>query len=200
MHFWDQNYAAPGYKYGTAPNAFLAAEAWRLPARAKVLLPGDGEGRNGVWLARQGHQVWSIDGSEVGLAKARALASAAGVTITTEHVELAEWRPAPAQFDGLVLTYVHLPPERRSTVHQQLLQGLKPGGLLILEAFHPLQLGYSSGGPKVPELLYTLDQLEADFTAHCDTLLAWEGEVVLDEGPGHQGPGRVVRWLGQRRL
>ena len=51
MNFWDQRFAEPGYKYGTEPNAFLREQAARLTAPADVLVPGDGEGRNGVWLA-----------------------------------------------------------------------------------------------------------------------------------------------------
>ena len=27
--------------------------------------------------------------------------------------------------------------------------------------------------------------------------LAWEGEIALDEGPGHQGPAWVTRWVAQ---
>lgn len=51
MSFWDQQFGADGYKYGTQPNAFLVAQAHRLKPGGDVLVPGDGEGRNGVWLA-----------------------------------------------------------------------------------------------------------------------------------------------------
>ena len=83
MNFWDQNFSAPGYKYGTAPNAFLADQATRLQVPSDVLLPGDGEGRNGVWLAQQGHHVTAVDSSRVGLDKAKALAQERGVNIST---------------------------------------------------------------------------------------------------------------------
>ena len=96
MNFWDQNYAVPGYKYGTQPNAFLREQATRLPTGAEALVPGDGEGRNGVWLAQQGHRVRSVDGSAVGLQKAQALAAERGVMLATEQVDLAAWQPAPA--------------------------------------------------------------------------------------------------------
>lgn len=67
MTFWDQAFDIPGYKYGTAPNAFVREQAARLRPGGRVLVPGDGEGRNGVWLAAQGHEVLSVDGSAVGL-------------------------------------------------------------------------------------------------------------------------------------
>lgn len=110
MNFWDQFFSQPSYKYGTEPNAFLAAHAGRLPAGGRVLVPGDGEGRNGVWLAQQGFQVLSVDGSAVALGKARQLANERNVTLETEHADLADWTPAPSSADGVVLTYVHLPP------------------------------------------------------------------------------------------
>jgi SAM-dependent methyltransferase len=196
MNFWDQAFETPGYKYGTEPNAFLRAQAHRLPPACEVLVPGDGEGRNGVWLARQGHAVFSVDGSAVGLGKARALAAQQGVVLRTAQVDLADWAPPPASADAVVLTYVHLPAALRAVAHRRLAGALRPGGWLILEAFHPLQLRHTSGGPKDAALLYTLDLLRADFAGLREEL-AFEGEVVLDEGPGHQGMAHVVRWLAQ---
>ncbi|WEE75558.1 TPMT family class I SAM-dependent methyltransferase [Comamonas testosteroni] len=78
MDFWDQQFSVEGYKYGTAPNAFLQSEAHRIAPSSKVLVPGDGEGRNSVWLAQQGHQVTALDVSSVGLQKAKALAVEGG--------------------------------------------------------------------------------------------------------------------------
>jgi SAM-dependent methyltransferase len=202
-NFWDERFAGPIYKYGTEPNAFLREQAHRLPAAAQVLVPGDGEGRNGVWLAQQGHHVLSVDASEVGLAKARALAADRGADtaarLTTLGVDLADWAPAPASTDAVVLVFCHLPGGLRRIAHPRLAQALKPGGWLILEAFHPDQLSCSSGGPKDADMLYTLEDLRQDFGDQLDEVIAWTGEVLLDEGPGHQGPGRVTRYIGRRR-
>ena len=51
---WDARYAPEPYAYGEAANAFLVAQAHRLKPGMRALVPGDGEGRNGVWLAEQG--------------------------------------------------------------------------------------------------------------------------------------------------
>ena len=199
MNHWDQAYSdVEGYKYGEQPNAFLKEQAHRIPARARVLLPGDGEGRNGVWLAEQGHQVCALDNSAVGLAKAEALAHRRQVTLQTVLVDLADWQPEPASADAVVLTYLHLPPPLRTPVMHKLVQALKPGGVLLLEAFHPRQLQYNSGGPKNEAMLYTLDMLHGDLAADMQELLASESEILLDEGPGHQGPAYVTRWIGQK--
>lgn len=196
--FWDARYAGPAYKYGTAPNDFLRQQAQRLAPASRVLVPGDGEGRNSVWLASQGHRVLAMDSSAVGLAKARALAAERGVAIETLHADLADWQPAPASADAVVLVFVHLPPALRRQTHQRLADALAPGGWLLLEGFHPGQLGRPSGGPKDRAMLTDLATLRADFAGRLDEVLAWEGEVRLDEGPGHQGPGLVTRWLGRR--
>jgi hypothetical protein len=199
MNFWDQNFSAPGYKYGTQPNVFLVEQASRLQPGSRVLVPGDGEGRNGVWLAGQGCHVTSVDMSSVGLAKAERLAQEQGVVLTTEQVDLADWAPEPASFDAVVLIYVHLPPGIRARALKGLAAGVREGGWFILEAFHPSQLNHTSGGPKDPAMLYTLEMLRSDLGADWAEALAWEGEVTLDEGPGHHGVGHVTRYVVQRR-
>lgn len=197
--FWDQNFSAAGHKYGTEPNAFLAQQAHRFAAQGQVLVPGDGEGRNSVWLAQQGHSVTAMDSSTVGLAKARALAAERGVHIETVLGDLADWAPEPASFDALVLTYVHLPPAIRQGAHRRLAHALQPGGWLVLECFHPAQISHRSGGPKDPAMLYTVDLLRDDLSGLMDEALAWSGECELAEGSGHQGLAHVTRWVGQRR-
>ena len=196
--FWDERFAEPGYKYGTEPNAWLRAQAHRLAPGSRVLVPGDGEGRNSVWLAQQGHRVLAMDSSAVGLAKAQALAAERGVALETLCADLADWVPAPGAFDAVVLVFVHLPPALRATAHRRLADALAPGGWLLLEGFHPDQLGRPSGGPKDRAMLVDLVTLRADWAGQLAELEAWDGEMWLDEGLGHQGPGRITRWLGRR--
>ncbi|HBN9225678.1 TPA: class I SAM-dependent methyltransferase [Pseudomonas aeruginosa] len=85
---WDERYAAEEYVYGTEPNAFLKEHAQRLAG--PVLSVAEGEGRNAVFLASLGLEVLGVDGSTVGLAKARRLAEAKGVSIDTLEAELPE--------------------------------------------------------------------------------------------------------------
>lgn len=72
---WDERYAEPGFAYGTAPNDFLAQNVERLPAGGDVLSLAEGEGRNAVFLAQRGFRITAVDGSAVGLEKARQLAA-----------------------------------------------------------------------------------------------------------------------------
>lgn len=198
MNLWDERFAEPGFKYGLEPNAFVQQQAAQLAPGSQVLMPGDGEGRNGVWLAQQGHQVTSVDSSAVGLKKASELAAQRGVTLTTKHVDLAHWAPDPGSFDAVIIVFAHLPESFRRDAHRRLAQGLKPGGRLVLEAFHPDQLRYSSGGPKDVTMLYSPGQLSEDFAGLLSPELVWYGEMTLSEGPGHQGPAIVTRWIGNK--
>lgn len=196
MPSWDEEFSKPGYRYGTEPNGFLVKMAGRLPPGARVIAAGDGEGRNGVWLATQGHHVLALDASEVGLAKARALAAERGVAIETATVDLSTYDPVPASADAVVLIYVHMPPAVRRAAHRNLVRALKPGGLVILEAFHRDQLGRTSGGPKDISMLFDLALLAEDFGPEIRAVHGSEGEIDLDEGRGHIGSGAVVRFVG----
>ena len=202
MNFWDTKFNSDDYMYGKEPNRFLFEQALRLPPHSQVLVPGDGEGRNSVWLATQAHDVTALDSSAVGLDKARKLATDNNVVIQTKLADLETWEPKPSSYDAIVLTYVHLPPSWRSTAHQRLLKGLRPNGWVILEAFHPKQLAFSSGGPKDVAFLYTPQMMQTDMNSFAgikmNELMAWEGEVSLSEGSGHQGPAYVTRYLAQR--
>ena len=73
---WNERYGSDEYIYGTRPNVFLAENAKLLTG--PVLSLAEGEGRNAVFLASLGLDVLGVDGSEVGLAKARTLAGRAG--------------------------------------------------------------------------------------------------------------------------
>lgn len=196
MPSWDEEFSKPGYRYGTEPNDFLVEMAGRLPQGARVIAAGDGEGRNGVWLAGQGHHVLALDASAVGLAKAQALAEERGVAIETAVVDLSTHELPHGSADAVVLIYVHMPPVVRRAAHRNLMRALTPGGLIILEAFHRNQLGRDSGGPQDVSMLFDLALLEEDFGPDIRAIHAFEGDVELDEGRGHRGSGAIVRFAG----
>jgi len=195
--FWNSRYAEPGYAYGTEPNAFLVSQKHYLKPGMKALAVADGEGRNGVWLAQQGLDVLSVDASEVGLRKTQELAADRGVAIRTEKVDLTTWKWPEQKFDVVAAIFIHFPPEVRARMHRRMFDALKPGGVLILEAFTPEQLTYKSGGPPVAEMLYTADMLRIDF-AGGEILLIEELVTELAEGKYHRGPGAVVRLVLRR--
>ena len=148
---WDERYRGEEYVYGTSPNDFLRSQITHLP-RGQILCLAEGEGRNAVFLAERGYDVTAVDQSPVGLAKARQLAEQRGVSIETVVADLGAFEVAPEVWDGIVSIFAHVPPPARRHVHRQVVTGLRPGGVLLLEAYRPEQLEYHTGGPPVAKL------------------------------------------------
>lgn len=194
---WDERYQTPEYIFGDQPCQWLIMNQHRLPQSGKALALGDGEGRNGVFLAELGFEVTSVDLSEVGLNKARDLARKRGVTIQTVQADLEHYEIEAESQHLIVSIYCHLPDAIRKLVHERAEVALKPGGLFILEAFHHSQLKYQSGGPKTTDLLYDLDALLDDFQT-LQILEAFDGLCYLDEGARHSGIGHIVRLVLQK--
>ncbi|MGE0079864.1 MAG: class I SAM-dependent methyltransferase [Thiohalomonadaceae bacterium] len=193
---WDERYATDEYVYGTEPNDFLAANVARLP-RGDVLCLAEGEGRNAVWLARQGFRVTAVDASAVGLAKAQRLAERHQVHIETVHADLAQYDLGVARWDAIVSIFCHLPPPLRARVHGAIAGALKPGGVFLLEAYTPAQLRHGTGGPPVPDLMMTLDALRNELH-RLSMQHGVELERDIHEGRFHHGRGAVVQVIASR--
>ena len=193
---WDERYSADEYIYGKDPNEFLANAASNIP-KGKVLCLAEGEGRNAVYLATHGYEVVAVDSSSVGLEKAKKLANERGVSIQTIVADLAHFDIVPESWDGVVSIFAHLPPQVRKELHKKVVQGLRPGGVLILEAYRPDQLKYKTGGPPNAEFMMTLESLEEELLG-----LEFEYGVELDrdvvEGQFHTGKGAVVQIIGKK--
>lgn len=195
---WDERYASEEYLYGTEPNDFLASMSARLPV-GDTLCVAEGEGRNAVWLAEQGHRVTAVDASAVGLAKAQKLAQQRGVTISTEVADLGIYPLASESFDLVVSIYAHAPREARISLHKNIVTALRPGGLLLLEAYTPKQLGYNTGGPPDIEKLMTLSGLREELDG-LEFVHGLEFERDVFEGALHTGKGAVVQVLAVKAL
>ncbi len=197
---FDDRYGEPGYHYGTEPSDFIAAQAGRLPSGGKALVPGDGEGRHGVWLAEHGLDVTSFDPSPVGVAKARSLAEARGVTIDARVGDLESWNWAEGEYDVVLLTYLHVPPAVRRIGHARAWRALRPGGLLILEGFSPRQHEYrkdgATGGPKQPDRLFSAEMMREDFPDAA--FLVLEDVDERFEGRTHSGRCAVLHVVAEK--
>ncbi len=198
--FWNQRFADPTFLYGTEPNAFVAEAVPRyLWPDAEIVELGAGEGRNAVWLARQGFRVSAVDYAEAGLSKTRRLAAEQGVAVETIRADVTRWQP-DRTWDAVVITFLHLPPEARLSLYALIRRILRPGGYLIAEWFRPEQRteGYPSGGPPDPSWMITADELRRHFESE-GILLLENATPELNEGPGHHGPAATVRLVWERR-
>ena len=193
---WDERYADDEYVYGTDPNEFLKEQVSKLP-KGNILSLCEGEGRNAVYLAKQGFNVTGVDSSSVGLAKANRLAEREGVTITTELADMGDFHIESDKWDGVVSIFCHIPPAMRSELHRQVVAGLKPGGVLILEAYTPEQLALGTGGPQVAALTMTAETLKTELEGlNIEQIQELERDVV--EGKFHTGKGAVVQLVARK--
>lgn len=193
---WNEVYSGDDYYYGTSPNDFLAEHIGKLSGR--ILSLAEGEGRNAVFMAEQGLDVWAVDGSETGLAKARTLAASRNVNFDTEVADLNDFAPPASSIQGAVSIFAHLPGAVRRQLHQRVEQALQPGGIFLLEGYSQAQLPRSTGGPKNPDMLFSLDELLKDFS-NSDMLLGQEIEREVLEGRGHTGVASVVQLIMRKR-
>lgn len=193
---WNERYAGSDYLFGTEANDFLRSVADRLP-EGRALCLGEGEGRNAVFLAERGYNVTAVDASPVGLRKAVRLAKQRGVEIRTIAADLANYSIEPDSWDVITLIFVHLPPDLRRSVHRAVVAGLRPGGVLVLEA-HALgdeEEGASGGPPR--ELLMQLNDLRGELDG-LELEVAREVRREVEEGTQHHGGRPVVQLLGSK--
>ncbi len=194
--FWNKRYAHAEYAYGTAPNDYLAKVVTRIP-RGPVLCLAEGEGRNAVFLAAKGYDVTAIDLSSVGLEKARSLAATRGVTLRTVQADLADFVIEPGAWNGIVSIWAHVPPDVRRDLHRRIVEGLAPGGALVLEAYTPDQIALGTGGPPDARMMMTAASLRDELRG-LRIHSARELQRSVHEGVWHNGPSAVVQLLAFR--
>ena len=187
--FWDSRYQGSDWVYGTKPNQFIAQQIDQM-APGSILFPAEGEGRNAIYAAHLGWEVYAFDQSEVGRSKSLNRAQEEKVILNYELTEFSSYKPK-SSFDVIALCFFHLMPEHRKALHQSVIEWLKPGGTLILESYHKTQLGRSSGGPKHIDMLFSEDEITEDFKSlECTYLEVSERE--LSEGTHHNGPAMLL--------
>lgn len=188
---WDERYSIEEYAYGKMPNQFLQTH-YKIIPKGKVLSLAEGEGRNAVFLAKQGYAVTAVDASRVGLDKAKRLAEENEVSIECIHADLADFDIEENEWDGIVSIFCPLPSALRKELHKKIVTGLKPNGILLIEAYTPEQLKHGTGGGKSADLMTTKESLMLELDGlmfkHLSEL---EREVI--EGIYHTGLGAVVQ-------
>lgn len=195
---WDNRYRETDFAYGKTPNLFFKEWLERLE-KGSLLMPADGEGRNGVYAAANGWQVTSTDLSPEGKIKALQLAGELNTNLTYIVGDLETINFEPASFDAIGLIYAHFLPEKKSLLHQQLDTYLKPGGTIIFEAFSKNHKANAQvGGPTEIAWLFSEEEIKQDFPGY-EILLLKEEVVGLEEGKYHNGEGTVIRFVGRKK-
>lgn len=191
--YWNERYRQKEYVWTVEPNRFLAeAVAGLEPGRALDLAAG--EGRNAVWLARQGWQVDAVDFSDVAIGKAQDLAArsgAAGIGFAVH--DLVTWRPPEQSYDLVTLAYFQVPSPDREQVWSAAAAAVAPGGRLVVIGHDSDNLTSGYGGPQDPAALYRADEVEAivatDLTIERSEQVI---RVVEDDDGRHEAIDNVV--------
>ena len=191
-HFWNDRYREEVYVYGTVPNAFLAESIQYVPQHGRVLCLGDGEGRNGVYLAKHGLNVTSVDLSAEGKRKAEKLAQYENVGLNYIVGDLEFYDIGQGVWDGIVSIFCHLPSALRKKVHAACVQGLKAGGVFLLESYAPEQLRFNTGGPKDVDMLLDISTAKSELLG-LDFIVCRAKERVVIEGEFHSGQAAVTQ-------
>lgn len=197
MHqHWNERYSTDLYIFGKDPNKFFKDELEKLnPGR--ILLLGEGEGRNGVYAASKGWRVEAVDFSDIAKQKAMMLAEENKVTLNYIISDIAEYQAAPETYDAVGLIFVHLDKDIRGRIHRDLINSLKPGGTIIVEVYEKDQINMNSGGPKDLDLLYSLEEIVEDF-ADLDFITLSKENLYLYESILHHGDAWVIRFVGRK--
>lgn len=196
---WNEKFSREGFLYGKKPNAFLASKEHLLSPKSKILMLGEGEGRTACYMALKEHTVSALDASDVGLGKTKALADEMGVGVETIHADLDTWRSGQ-KYHGVLTSFLHLPEPLRTEAFSHAIDILESGGYFMGEFFSLKQLSRDSGGPRMPELLYTLESIEKIFRREDVTIITLEACVDhLCEGNGHRGDAELIRIIAQKR-
>lgn len=193
---WDSRYDRDEFVYGKEPNGFLF-ECTHLLKKGNVLLLGEGEGRNAVYLARQGFDVTAIDYSRVALEKARSLASEFDVAVNWIHADLMSYDLGVNHWDNIISIFVPHNRDERRRISMRIISSLKPSGICLCETYSPDQAERNTGGGNDPTTMATAEMFQSDF-AQMEQLRLRQFERNIVEGLFHTGQSSVVQYIGRK--
>ena len=198
--FWNERFDKDEFIFGKEPNEYLVEKTHQyLKPNDKVLCIADGEGRNGVWLAKQGMRVVGFDASNIALAKANQFAKENQVEVEYSFSDTDSFAWHQNAYDAVIGIFIQFAdPAMRERIFKQTYQALKPGGVFILQGYTPKQLEYKTGGPSLIEHLYT-EELINDLAKDLQILELCSYERELSEGPRHTGMSALLGLVARKK-
>lgn len=169
--FWDKQYETDAYLFGKEPVEFLREHIDLLP-EGKAMDIAMGEGRNAVFMAKNGFEVDGCDISEIAVKKAQSLAKEHNVKMHAFVADLETYR-LPEDTYNVIACFYYL---QRDLV-PQMKDALKPGGMIIYETYTIENLERGFDGPKNKEYLLKSNELLALFK---DLKIIYYRELVLN--------------------
>jgi len=169
--FWDKRYETEAYIFGKEPVEFLRENIDLLP-RGKALDIAMGEGRNAVFLAKNGFSVDGCDISEVAIKKAMDLATENNVKIHAFVADLETYKLPKDTYDVIACFYY-----LQRDIVSQMKDALKSGGMIIYETYTIENWERGLEGPKNKDYLLKPNELLDLFK---DFKIIYYRELVLN--------------------
>lgn len=169
--FWDKRYETEVFIYGREPVEFLREHINTLP-KGKALDVAMGEGRNAVFLAKNGFEVDGCDISEVAIKKAQKLAEENNVNIHAFIADLETYKLPKDTYDVIVCFYY-----LQRDLIPQIKEALKPGGMIMYETYTIENAERGFDGPKNKDYLLKSNEL---LNLFIDFKIIYYRELVID--------------------
>ena len=189
---WNERYRGSELVWSVGPNQFVEAELADLPP-GRALDLAAGEGRNAIWLARQGWQVTAVDFSQEGLDKGRTLAG--DLEVDWVCADATTWRRAEHEpaYDVAVIAYLQVTASDRRAAVRNAYDALREGGTLLLVAHDTTNLTEGTGGPQDPAVLMTAEDVLGDLGGETFEVQR-AGRVARIVGDGHGEEPAATAW------
>ena len=192
---WEARFAQEGYLFGTDPVPFLLKHETLFLKGQSVLSIAEGEGRNGVHLAKKGLDVTGVEFAPSAVAKAKKLAALNEVNVNFIQSDLFEWDWPINSFDiTLGLFFQFVGPEGRDLLWRNMLAATRPGGLIMIHGYTPKQLEFGTGGPPCVENLYAKGCFD-DILGSYEVLVSEEYEAEQRSSSAHVGMSALVDFI-----
>lgn len=141
QEWWEQRYKQEdNFLYSKLPSAFLVDHV-KLLKKGETLDLAMGEGRNAVFLAKQGFNVTGIDFSQTACDRAKALAYEHGVTFEIKKQSLDFFLIPLMKYDTIIISNFH----PHQSIMKNLVRGLTVGGTILIEGYTKEQITHGKG-------------------------------------------------------
>jgi len=215
MSKWDERYSKVEDAFGTGANSFLKSQFDILNSGLlshhlkhnkvsnKVLCIAAGQGRNALYLAKQGFEVTALDISKVGLEQLAQTAKEQKLSLTTLQADIENIDLGNNKWDIITCFFMHAPLATRKALYKKVPDALTEGGQFVFESFGLKQLELkkqnegSIGGPSTPELFPTIDELSSELEP-LDVQHLVEVERGLEPSLFHKGKAAVIQLIAKK--
>ncbi len=161
--YWDEKYSTDEFIYTKVVNRFIAELCGDLEvsgSKRAIELAG-GEGRNAVWLAKQGWHVENVDFSQKALDKYLILAQEEGVAelCSATCADALKFEPLVSPVELAVIGYLQIPEAQLEVATRRIAGYVADGGHLMGVWHSRDNLVGGFGGPRDPDVLPNVETI-----------------------------------------